>query len=469
MPAVDIDPLSFAIRPPPGETEQARQQRLQRETDAKLRSNRIDDLLRAEREALKRKRGTEADVKLLLLGQAESGKSTLQKQFQLLYTPEKLETERASWKPVVYINFLYSIRHILDALDEEEDNAYMSDKSNGDYRRSQKAELYQRQIYNLKLRLAPLLSIEESLAQTLASAGHGLASASRGPLVRTGWQSRRMYSNDDFDEFDAQIIDDRDPYGQAGVINEAMMVHLFSESAEHVQELWYHPIVRTLIKRRKVRLEDSREFFLNEIARISSPHYLPSTDDILRCRLQTLGVAEYVFPINVGRKTVQWKLYDVGGSRGQRHAWVPFFEDANAIIFLAPISAFDQYLEEDFKINRIDDSLQTFTSICANQLLKNVHLVLFLNKIDILQHKLNVGIKVRKYITSFGNRPNEFHEVSEYFRAHFCQAHRKNSVDHKRALYVHMTSVVDTRTTQDIITNVRDSIFRGYLKDTSLV
>ncbi|KAG8818811.1 hypothetical protein FRC17_010696 [Serendipita sp. 399] len=412
MPAVDVDPLSFAIRPPPGETEQARQQRLQMEADARIRSNRIDELLRAEREALKRKRGTEADVKLLLLGQAESGKSTLQKQFQLLYAPEKLESERASWRPVVYINVLYSIRHILDALDDEEDSAYMSDKSNGDYRRSQKAELYQRQIYNLKLRLAPLLSIEESLARTLASAGHGLASASRGPLVRAGWQHHRVQHNDEFDELD-QIIDDRDPYGQ--------------------------------------------------------PEYLPSTDDILRCRLQTLGVAEYVFPISVGRKTVQWKLYDVGGSRGQRHAWVPFFEDANAIIFLAPISAFDQYLEEDYKVNRIDDSLQTFTSICANPLLKNVHLVLFLNKIDILQQKLNAGIKVRKYITSFANRPNEFHEVSEYFRAHFCQGHRKHSVDNKRGLYVHMTSVVDTKTTQDIITNVRDSIFRGYLKETSLV
>ena len=197
--------------------------------------------------------------------------------------------------------------------------------------------------------------------------------------------------------------------------------------------------------------------------------YLPSTEDILRARLQTLGVAEYTFPMRVGRKEVAWRLFDVGGSRGQRHAWVPFFEDANAIIFLAPISAFDQYLEEDYKVNRIDDSLQTFTSICANPLLKKVHLVLFLNKIDILEQKLKAGIKVRKYITSFANRPNEFHEVAEYFQAHFHQVHRKSNIDQKRSLYTHLTSVVDTKTTQVIISNVRDAIFRGYLKDTSLV
>jgi len=38
-----------------------------------------------------------------------------------------------------------------------------------------------------------------------------------------------------------------------------------------------------------------------------------------------------------------------------------------------------QYLDEDPRTNRIDDSLQLFTQICSNALLKNVHLVLFLS------------------------------------------------------------------------------------------
>lgn len=40
-----------------------------------------------------------------------------------------------------------------------------------------------------------------------------------------------------------------------------------------------------------------------------------------------------------------------------------------------------QYLEEDPRTNRIDDSLQLFTAICSNKLLKNTHLVLMLNKV----------------------------------------------------------------------------------------
>jgi hypothetical protein len=34
-------------------------------------------------------------------------------------------------------------------------------------------------------------------------------------------------------------------------------------------------------------------------------------------------------------------------------AWAPFFDDVNAIIFLAPISCFDQVLAEDPSINRL--------------------------------------------------------------------------------------------------------------------
>jgi len=106
-----------------------------------------------------------------------------------------------------------------------------------------------------------------------------------------------------------------------------------------------------------------------------------------------------------------------------------------------PVSAFDQYLDEDPQVNRIDDSVQLFTQICSNKLLKKVHLVLFLNKTDILKRKLSSGIRVNKYITSYGNRPNEFQAVTNYFRAHFVQVHRANNHS-SRVLYVHLTNVV---------------------------
>ena len=38
-------------------------------------------------------------------------------------------------------------------------------------------------------------------------------------------------------------------------------------------------------------------------------------------------------------------------------------------------------------------------------------------------------------ISSYGDRPNEFEEVSEYFRAHFIQVHKRKDVSH-RPLYL---------------------------------
>lgn len=86
----------------------------------------------------------------------------------------------------------------------------------------------------------------------------------------------------------------------------------------------------------------------------------------MKARLKTLGVVEHQFTLSMGtmRGASNWVIYDVGGARNQRHAWAPYFQDGkprlalhikffrsapfvvNAIIFLAPISAFDQVLTE---------------------------------------------------------------------------------------------------------------------------
>lgn len=70
--------------------------------------------------------------------------------------------------------------------------------------------------------------------------------------------------------------------------------------------------------------------FLDQIRRIADPEYLPSTgmhkivtfnrlthgkaDDILHVRLQTLGVTEHSFDIDIGGILFNWLLYDVGGA-----------------------------------------------------------------------------------------------------------------------------------------------------------
>lgn len=84
----------------------------------------------------------------------------------------------------------------------------------------------------------------------------------------------------------------------------------------------------------------------------------------------------------------------------------------NAIIFLAPISAFDQSLAEDRRVNRVEDSLLLWKSICSSDLLRKVELILFLNKCDLLAKKLEAGIRLAKFVPSFKDYPNDWETVT---------------------------------------------------------
>jgi guanine nucleotide-binding protein subunit alpha len=133
---------------------------------------------------------------LLLLGQAESGKSTLQKQFQLLHSPASLESERASWKIVILFNIARSIRRILESLEtwgslvEERESGrptsvdidYASSSSSGSTLRTSQ----------LRVRLSPLVGAETILAERL-SGGLKFSGSGKGDVfVRSGWQTRTV-------------------------------------------------------------------------------------------------------------------------------------------------------------------------------------------------------------------------------------------------------------------------------------
>ncbi|KAJ7077129.1 guanine nucleotide binding protein, alpha subunit [Mycena belliarum] len=494
-----VDPISQVMRAGhASESTDQRRARLESEAEAKRVSEQIDEELRQEREKLRRSRG---DVKLLLLGQAESGKSTLQKQFQLMYKPNSIEQERSSWRTVIYFNVVHSLKHILTTLeawdDSFDDNPRALPHPTGYY--DQSASPYgvppipsgmarapsrpgspavsgrTSRVTALRNRLNPLLDADSPLADRLSGGITVSGSGKGGVYVRSGWQARTVdkamgkhRGKNSAYEVDYRRAPDNYRHEDDGDVLLQDVGRMLSALREDIRELWAHPTVKGLIMKRKLKLDEWSEFFLKDIARIAAPEYVPTTDDILHARIQTMGVAEHIFDVDLHGKSVTWHLFDVGGARGQRHSWIPYFDTANAIIFVAPVSAFDQYLEEDPRTNRIDDSLQLFTQVCSNALLKSVHLVLFLNKTDLLKAKIDNGLRVQKYITSFGERTNDYETVVQYFRAHFLQVHRRNN-ENRRVLYTHFTSCVDTKATQRIIGNVRDSIFRGYLQSAALV
>lgn len=402
----------------------------------------IDEEIR--KEAVARREAKRKEVKVLLLGQAESGKSTLQKHFQLLYAQDSLQQERPAWRPVVYLNIIKAARMILSELEFEFETRKYNDRSATDL-------IVQHLSLNVRTTLLPLIAMEDALASEI-NGGVAIPGGRSGAFVHSGWQYSKSHH-----------------IGLKLPETATMVAKTLSKVSDDIKALWQHPTVQQYIAQGKIRVEESTAFFIGHISRISQPDYMPTTDDILRVRLPTLGIDEHRFSVPVGPRTYDWRLFDVGGARGQRQAWVPFFDDAVAIIFLAPISAFDQYLEEDPKVNRIDDSLQLFTSICANRIFKDVHLVLFLNKTDILREKLLNGVKIRKYITSYGNRANTYDTAVAYFRQHFIHSHKKHSTESTRHLYLHCTSMMDTSAIQSIIAAVGESILQKHISRMGLI
>ena len=65
-----MDPLSQAMAPPPDETPEQRRSREYDEEQARYRSAQIDDEIKAEKNAMKKKKNP---IKILVLGQSESG------------------------------------------------------------------------------------------------------------------------------------------------------------------------------------------------------------------------------------------------------------------------------------------------------------------------------------------------------------------------------------------------------------
>ncbi|KAI5119021.1 hypothetical protein M0805_001880 [Coniferiporia weirii] len=473
------DPLAAAIAPPQDETPEEREAREKREAEEKRVNDEIDEMLKAERLAARRRK---KPVKVLLLGQSESGKSTTLKNFQLTYARKAWQEERASWRAVIQLNLLRSVNLILDLLQHEMTgaNAYLDDDDDDEENtpQPQPPRLAFTEAHKLlKLRLTPLRRVQADLERRLGSGAEepipvppgvstsaapfdGFSGRPQEFYVRssTGWKSaldKLRNSSGSREEALGRERREREAEESTAII---------AGCREDMYALWTDSVVRQMLDRRKQRLEDSAGFFLNDVERVAVREYEPSDDDIVRARLRTMGVQEHRFLFERGAEAGQeWLMYDVGGTRTLRHAWASFFDDVNAIIFLAPISCFDEKLAEDRRVNRLEDSFLLWKAVCSSRLLANTQLVLFLNKCDLLDKKLRAGVQVCEYVPSFGDRSNTLGTVAKYLRTKFRDISKQYSPE-PRPIYTHLTSVIDTKATALTLGAVREGILRDHLR-----
>jgi signal recognition particle receptor subunit beta len=112
--------------------------------------------------------------------------------------------------------------------------------------------------------------------------------------------------------------------------------------------------------------------------------FVPSVDDILHCRVKTLGIVEMKF----NYQGSDFMMVDVGGQRTERRKWIHAFGDVTLLMFVASLADYSTACEEDRKTNRLLESLKLFEEVVNNVFLAHVSLVIFYNKNDLFEEQL---------------------------------------------------------------------------------
>ncbi|KAG0051976.1 guanine nucleotide-binding protein subunit alpha [Gryganskiella cystojenkinii] len=368
---------------------------------AKAVSDAIDKALRADRERLMKERG----AKLLILGPSETGKTTVLKQLKLLYGRKGLDAERQTYRRVVHLNAMKAIQALSYGL--------------------QRSNIPLEHAENIA-HLETVMRLETTLKRySITSIGF------TNPAI-----PRKIT--------DAKAETD-----------------MFLEMVPAIKALWDDAgIKETFQTGGSLCLQDSAKYFLDSIDRIADPNYIPTDDDILQARVRTLAVSEHLFNID----GVNYRIFDVGGQKSLRKYWAPYFDDVNAIIFVCALSAYDQPCEDDERQNRLSECLSLFNSIANHKLFEVTSFILFLNKIDIFQRKLESGSLLRDHFPSYKGE-NDYASASDFIHEEFLSQCKDTS----KQVYVHFTHATDTRQMKVIVLAVNSIVQRLNLRSSGLL
>ncbi|XP_048467015.1 guanine nucleotide binding protein (G protein) alpha v1 [Rhincodon typus] len=348
------------------------------ERQARLRSEKIDRVLC---EYAKQEQNV---VKILLLGAAESGKSTLVKQMKIIHSHGFTEEELISFKPAVLDNLLSSMKFVLQGMGI------------------------------LRINLAnPKNTIH---AQTVLSCGRC------------------------FDEDYA----------------------LFPFMSHALRFLWADQGVKLAASRGyEFELNDSAHYFFMNINRITSPEYKPTQTDLLRVRLRTTGVIETQFKIN----NLVIRLQDINGERHDKIK-INCFRCVIAVIAVDSYWGYTVKLVQETSVNRLQESLRLFSSICNNIFFRNTSMILFLNKIDLFQEKiLHSGRHLRLYCAHYRGADCDVDSAARFVAGQFLSLNRNPA----KLIYHHFTTATDTSNIQVVFQVVMDTIIKENLQAVSLL
>jgi len=233
-----------------------------------------------------------------------------------------------------------------------------------------------------------------------------------------------------------------------------------TETAKILQRAWADEGIQMTWERRSaLQVQDSLEYFINNVERISKPGYIPNKDDVLQVRAVTLGITEEDMKI----QNRIFHIVDVGGQRSERKKWLQLFDDVTGLIFVVSLISYNQVLYEDETVNRMDESLRLFKNTLTGKKgsnFKDSCIVLFLNKDDLFKKM------IQKYpITKcFPEYDGPLTEKDQY---NYIRKKYQDQVK-SRDIFVHRTQATNTDHIKIIFTAVNLEIIKKALTQAGL-
>ncbi|KAI8900573.1 guanine nucleotide-binding protein subunit alpha, partial [Globomyces pollinis-pini] len=235
-----------------------------------------------------------------------------------------------------------------------------------------------------------------------------------------------------------------------------------SEFTELISVIWKNPDIQTKYLTMK-GIPATTSHFFKHIHKLSGPDQFPSNDDILLLRTATNGISDNVFYYkNQSQKECPLHFYDVSGLRRHRKQWISFFQDIDFIIFIVAIDSYDLTMAEDPSINRMHDALILFDETINNPLLEKSNVILFFNKIDLFDVKVQT-VPIQKFFPDYAGKVASRSEGLGFFKRKFLSKDKQ-----KRKIQCQPTCCTDTNFMKAITEGIFKMVTDRMLQDAGL-
>ncbi|KAF8886614.1 heterotrimeric G-protein alpha subunit, GPA1-like protein [Gymnopilus junonius] len=230
--------------------------------------------------------------------------------------------------------------------------------------------------------------------------------------------------------------------------------------AEALRSLWGDLAVQQAVRRsNEFNLNESAVYYFRIMDRLWSPRYIPTDQDIMRCKIRTTGISETNFM--VGDTT--YKIFHLGGQRGERRKWVHQFDNVTAVMYMVNLAEYDEMLEEDNSVNRLEETFLHFDSVCNSKWFSQTPFILILNHVDRFAAKLHHS-PLGDYFPDYRGG-NDYDAACDYILNRFVSLNQNTA---KRQIYAHYCSN-DPQQLKFILSAILDILLQLYLRDKRLL